>query len=228
MHGQEETSQIPRLITELIHLVIVFAVAWIYFGAGTRIIFGWFGSEVVSPGDISRRIILFGFSVVFFARMTATLFYILKRKFGWEELGGVVFAIALYQIGFALFGITASEPLGVIDLTAVVLFLFGSYLNTGSELQRKRFKADPANSGKLYTRGLFRLSQHINYFGDTLWALGWALMTRNAWALLVPLCLALAFIFAFIPPLSKYLKQRYGAQYDEWSRTTKKFIPYIY
>ena len=70
--------------------------------------------------------------------------------------------------------------------------------------------------------------RHPNYLGDILWALGWALMTRNAWALLIPIVAASGFVFMFIPQLSAYLAERYGAQFDDWASATKRLVPFVY
>jgi protein-S-isoprenylcysteine O-methyltransferase Ste14 len=75
---------------------------------------------------------------------------------------------------------------------------------------------------------LFRYARHINYFGDTLWVVGWAMVTYNPWSALVPAALATGFVFFFILALTAHLKQKYGDQYDEWTKTTKKFVPFLY
>ena len=49
----------------------------------------------------------------------------------------------------------------------------GILLELVSELQRKRFKDDPANKGKPYAGGLFSLARSINYGGYTLWRGGY-------------------------------------------------------
>ena len=46
---------------------------------------------------------------------------------------------------FAVLALCEAHPLGATDLAGIALFLVGSYLNTGSELQRKRFKQDLAD-----------------------------------------------------------------------------------
>jgi steroid 5-alpha reductase family enzyme len=175
-----------------------------------------------------RRQILMVFGVVLWIRMTFTAFYFLKRKFAWSEMGAVISAVGLFQLGFALCGASTADPIGPLDYAGIALYFIGCYLNTGSELQRKRFKEDPANKGKLYTKGLFSLARHINYFGDTLWLIGWALLTRSWWSIIMPLAATSGFVFAFIPQLSVYLKEHYGSDYDEWASKTKRFIPFIY
>lgn len=228
MHGEQETSHASRIICTLLHLVFLGIAGWIYFVGGAELISEWFGGEPTSAGNLARRIALFSFGVVLFLRMNLAFFYFLKRKFGWEEFGGVLFALFVYQVVFALMGAQANTPFDTLDVVAIALFLLGSYFNTGAEWQRKRFKDKPKNRGKLYTQGLFRFVRHINYFGDTLWVTAWAILTRNTWSFIIPVALAAAFVFAFIPSLEKHLKTRYGAQYKSWAKRTKAYIPFIF
>lgn len=58
-----------------------------------------------------------------------------------------------------------SDVLELIHIIGVVSFAVGSFLETGSEIQRAIFKRNPKNSGKLHTSGLFSFAQHINYTG---------------------------------------------------------------
>lgn len=227
IHGQKETSWVPRVVWIVLHLFLLGVAAWLAFGGGLSVVGGWVG-QPWKAGDLARRVVLLSFGVFFFLRTFLTGVVLLKRKFGWEELGGVVLACAIYQVGFVLLGGREVAPLGILDYLGMTLFLLGSYLNTGSEWQRKKFKEDPANKGKLYTGGLFRLARHINYFGDIVWVTGWALVTHNLWSAIVPVLLALGFNFGFIPPLHKYLSERYGEAYEEWTQRSKKLIPFVY
>ena len=155
-------------------------------------------------------------------------FYLSKRKIPIGEIFAVIIAFAVYQVGFVLLGAWQSDPLNVLDVFGVLLFIIGSYFNTYSELQRTRFKNDPNNKGKLYTQGLFQYARHINYFGDICWVSGWAIITHNLWSGIIPIMLALGFIFFGIPELSSYLEKKYGDNYQDWSKDTKKLIPFIY
>lgn len=227
MHGEVETSAVPRTTCVAIHLALVAVAGWVYLGGGIETVGAWFGADWPS-GDFVRRVLLFSFGVILWLRLTFGMFWLLKRKFGWEELGGVLFACVLYQIGFALLGAAKAAAVGPLDVAGVVLFLFGSYLNTASEIQRKRFKADPANQGKLCVQGWFRYARHINYFGDLLWVTGWAMLTRSPWSAIIPAALAAGFVFFFIPSLTDHLKTKYGEQYDEWAKKTKALVPFIW
>ncbi len=227
MHGEIETSIKTRIVILLSHLIILVTIAWIYLVGGIEIIGRLFGLTLL-PGNLIRRTILLSFGIIYTGRVILTLFYLLKRKIDWKETVGVIGALAFYQLGFALSGATQSAFIDPIDYIAIGIFFIGSFINTGSEFQRKRFKDRPENKGKLYTRGLFSFSRHINYFGDFVWTIGWALMTRNWWSAIMPIFCILGFVFFSIPMLTKYLEEQYKDQYREWASRTKKLIPFIY
>ena len=156
------------------------------------------------------------------------MFFLLKRKIPWEESIGVPFAFAIYYIGYSLLVLPSSAPLNWLDYFAIVIFIFGCTLNTGGEILRNRWKKNPLNKGKIYTKGFFKYSRHINYFGDILWVTAYAIITKNWYSAIIPLLLFCAFAFYNAPKLDKYLKTKYGKGYEEYARKTKMLIPFIY
>ena len=160
--------------------------------------------------------------------MWITIAYFLKRAIPLEEAISIPLAFSLYYIGFAFLGYANTSPIGWLDYLAVAIYLLGSYLNTGSEWQRDRWKKRPENKGKLYTVGLFSWSMHINYFGDLLWVTAYAIVTRNAWSILIVLFLFCFFAFFNIPKLDAYLAEKYGEQFDAYQKKTKRLIPFLY
>ena len=227
IHGIKETSNHLRIIWFIIHTAFLYIAYTLCFSDGLNWIGDLFGIDFIA-GNIYRKFCLLSFVLIFYIRMNFTSFYLLKRKMPIEELFGVITGCATYQIGFILLGGWQSKPLILIDVLGILLFIIGSYLNTYSEIQRKRFKDDPNNKGKLYTQGLFQYARHINYFGDICWVTGWAIITHNLWSGIIPIMLPLGFIFFFIPELSNYLEKKYGGNYQDWSKNTKKLIPFIY
>ena len=136
---------------------------------------------------------------------------------------------AFIHILFAYFGGTNPKTLNpAVTTVALILYVSGSTLNTGSEIQRKWWKNQPENKGRLYTQGLFRYAMHINYFGDELLFTGYALFTGVAWALLVPLVMVAGFVSFNIPELDKHLREHYGAEFGDYAQRTKKFVPFVY
>lgn len=61
-----------------------------------------------------------------------------------------------------------TRPLGALDALGVALFATGLFFETVGDVQLARFKADPANRGRVMDQGLWRYTRHPNYFGDCL------------------------------------------------------------
>ncbi len=131
-------------------------------------------------------------------------------------------------MGFALFALTTPQSIDVIDYLGILIFAVGSFINTCSEIQRHLWKEKAENRRKIYTEGLFKYSMHINYFGDLLWVIGYTIITRNIFALIIPLFLFLFFSYYNIPKLEIHLSRRYGKQFYDYEKITKRFIPFIY
>ena len=227
MHGIKETSNTLRILWFVSHSIFLYIAYLICFDDKLL----WLNSILdvdFQDGNFYRRCCLCFFGVMMYIRMNLTTFHLLKRKINIDEFFGVIIAYATYQIGFVLLGGWNTTGFGMLDYLGILLFIIGSYLNTYSEFQRRRFKKDPNNTGKLYTLGLFQFARHINYFGDMCWVIGWAIVTHNIWSIFIPILLTLGFIFLFIPELSRYLETNYADEYLDWKKETKKLIPFIY
>lgn len=212
MHGENDPSRLPRLAMVGMHFVGVVV-----------------ATGILTAGPMtSRRIALLACAWIYFARLLATSLVFLKRRVGWDEAIQVGPFLLLIQVFLAWLGSRATEPWGAIDSVALALYAVGSFLNTGSELQRLAWKAHAENRGHLYTGGLFRLSRHVNYFGDVVLFSGFAILTRSPWAAVTPLLMAAMFVFLHIPTLDRYLRERYGSEYVEWTKRSKKLVPFVY
>ncbi len=70
----------------------------------------------------------------------------------------------------------APEPgLGALDLVGVAVFAVGLAFETIGDRQLTRFRADPANRGRVLDTGLWAWTRHPNYFGDAV--VWWGLFT---------------------------------------------------
>ena len=60
----------------------------------------------------------------------------------------------------------ATGGLGALDAVGAAVVAAGLLCESLGDLQLARFKADPANAGRVMDRGLWRYTRHPNYFGD--------------------------------------------------------------
>ncbi len=178
-------------------------------------------------GNYFRLVLIFTFNIVVFLAYAVSLLFFLKRKISWAEAINVVFAFAVYFIGFPLLAYKSNQPLNWVDLLGIILFLLGISLHLASEWQRFSFKKQPQNKGKLLTSGFWSLSRHINYFADVVWVSGYALVSRNPWSALI-VGLLICFFYCFnIPEQEKYLAQKYGSEFAEYKSKVKALIPFV-
>jgi|GEM_PF-75951 len=73
----------------------------------------------------------------------------------------------------------ADEPT-LLDLAGILLFMTGFLFESVGDYQLSRFKRDPFNQGKVCRVGLWNLSRHPNYFGESLVWWGFFLISLNA------------------------------------------------
>lgn len=189
----------------------------------------FFKTEVSTMnGNLYRKIILIMCSVIYLVRTIITLFVFLKRRISWLEALPISILMSFVIFGFIYIGGVQAQPINIMDLIGIVLYLTGSYINTSSELDRHKWKYMPENKGHLYTQGLFKHIRHINYFGDIMLFVGFALITQDIRTLYPPLFMTLNFIFILIPAKEAYLKDKYRTEFEQYSKRSKKLIPLIY
>ncbi|MCV2463701.1 DUF1295 domain-containing protein [Streptomyces sp. ICN988] len=226
MYGGYDASTGPKTVVTTFNTVAVAIAVWFLFG-GADTVADWFGTDFDEAATV-RRALLAALSVLYLLRFIATNFVMLQRKMEWSESFTIGIWVLVIHGTMAYFGGTNDAGVSVFTWIGVVLYLFGSYLNTGSEYQRKLWKKRPENKGKLYTEGLFKYSMHINYFGDAVLFSGFALVTGTVWAFAIPLIMVCMFVFLNIPMLDKYLAERYGEAFEEYASRTAKFVPFVY
>lgn len=125
------------------------------------------------------------------------------------------------------------DQVGVLAVIGVVLWAIGLFFEASGDFQLARFKADPANAGKVMDRGVWRYTRHPNYFGDACawWGIGLiGLEAGNpAWARVLcvvgPVVMtALLLKVSGVALLERSLRKR-KPEYEEYARRTSAFIP---
>jgi steroid 5-alpha reductase family enzyme len=124
-------------------------------------------------------------------------------------------------------GIAAPSPVSLLDGVGVLLWLTGMAFEAGGDYQLARFKADPANRGKVMDRGLWRYTRHPNYFGD--FCLWWgfyliALAGGAWWSIVSPLLMSFFLLkVSGVALLEEDIGERRPAYRDYMARTNAFF-----
>lgn len=137
--------------------------------------------------------------------------------------GLLVFVVSLGLQGNG----SSGDGLGAIDVVGVALWAVGIFFEAVGDGQLARFKADPANKGKVMDLGLWRYTRHPNYFGDfcVWWGLGLIGLGAGAWwGLVGPVIMTVLLTrVSGKDLLEKSMSKREG--YAEYVERTSGFVP---
>lgn len=142
-------------------------------------------------------------------------------------------ALLLWAISTPLYQAQHPEPASsaVFDVLGLGLFVVGFAFEAGGDWQLARFKADPANKGRVMDRGFWRYTRHPNYFGDaTVW---WGFFCFAAatpggwWTVYSPVLMTVLLMrVSGVTLLEKKLQETKPA-YREYARRTNAFFPWF-
>lgn len=195
-----------------------------------------------------RRVVLLGLVTLWGLRLTA---YLAWRNVGkaedfryasMRERWGERFAVVSLGTVFLLQGVLmwiVSLPvqagmleggaLGRIAYAGITVWVIGLAFETVGDLQLARFKADPANVGRVMDRGLWRYTRHPNYFGDfcVWWGIYLIAVTPATWwAVIGPLVMTFLLLrFSGVALLEKDIGSRRPG-YAGYARRTNAFVPW--
>jgi steroid 5-alpha reductase family enzyme len=138
-------------------------------------------------------------------------------------------AVIAWVVSLPLQGANAStnDGLGPLAYAGAVLWLIGFVFEAGGDYQMQRFKADPANKGKVMDHGFWRYTRHPNYFGDfaVWWGLYLVALDGGAWWS-IPGPIIMTVLLTRVSGkdlLEKSMSERPG--YKEYVERTSGFIP---
>jgi steroid 5-alpha reductase family enzyme len=126
------------------------------------------------------------------------------------------------------------QPISGLALVGAALWLIGMIFEVVGDRQLAKFKADPANAGKVLDTGLWKYTRHPNYFGDACvwWGIWIAAASAGWWVAAItfvgPLFLTFTLTKWSGAPLLEGGMQRgeKGDAYSEYKRRTSPFIPW--
>lgn len=164
--------------------------------------------------------------------------YVVLREKWKDNLGSSFFwffqaqALLILLLSFPLLlaCINPAPSLNVIEWIGVLVWLIGVGGEALSDAQMARFKADPANKGRVCRAGLWSWSRHPNYFFESVvWAGFWLYACGSpwGWATIYAPLMILYFLLRVtgIPLTEECAVKSKGEAYRDYQRTTSAFIP---
>jgi steroid 5-alpha reductase family enzyme len=121
--------------------------------------------------------------------------------------------------------------LTVLDVLGTLVWGVGFVFEAVADWQLTRFKANPANQGKVMNQGLWAYSRHPNYFGETLIWWGLFLITLATpygyWAIISPVTITFLLLkVSGVTLLEQTIPER-RPEYREYIQNTSPFIPWF-
>jgi steroid 5-alpha reductase family enzyme len=143
-------------------------------------------------------------------------------------LQGVV--ILVIASPFIMAMVAPGRPLGFLDFIGTFIWFTGLTFEAAGDWQLTRFKADPANRGKVMTTGLWRYTRHPNYFGEAVLWWGVYLVALGSpgtwWTFISPLTIDFLLLKVSGIPM---LEKRYEGdpEFEDYRRRTSPLIPWF-
>jgi len=247
---------LASFLAVLLYMTTLFAVALVRkdnsiadIGWGVGFLVVWAVTFLLEPGGTPVQLLAGGLVAAWGLRLSGHIYFRNRgrgedfRYAQWRREWGRAFALRSYLQVFLLQGLflllvampvilvnrSPSGSIGGPAVSGAVIWLIGFVFESFGDAQLRRFKKNPANRGRIMTRGLWRYTRHPNYFGESLmwWGLFLVgLSVAGGWAGLVsPLLLTLLLTrVSGIPLLEK--KYRGNPEFEEYARRTSAFIPW--
>jgi steroid 5-alpha reductase family enzyme len=121
------------------------------------------------------------------------------------------------------------DGVGMLAAIGAAVWAVGIVFEAVGDVQLARFKADPANDGRVMDLGLWRCTRHPNYFGDSCvwWGIGLVAAESGvgAWGLVGSLVMTVLLLkVSGVALLERSLHKR-KPEYAEYAARTSAFVP---
>ena len=129
-------------------------------------------------------------------------------------------------------GLFLMQPatIGIVAWIGVAVWTAGFLFETVGDWQLARFRADPANAGRIMDRGLWRYTRHPNYFGDACVWWGLFLMACDHWIGLLTIFAPWRMTNSLINRTGKKLLEKKmrktRPEYEDYIARTSGFFPW--
>ncbi|GAA1245230.1 DUF1295 domain-containing protein [Janibacter melonis] len=150
--------------------------------------------------------------------------FLVRQVYG---LQGLLIVLVSLPVQLAMY---ESAPLGVVGAVGIAIWVVGFTFEAVGDWQLSRFKADPANEGRIMDRGLWAWTRHPNYFGDSCVWVGLWVLALGHWAglltVIAPFVMTKLLVsYSGKKLLEKGMRRKRGAAYEDYIARTSGFFP---
>ncbi len=149
---------------------------------------------------------------------------IFTEKVGILTFIGVLLFVGVFYSLPGYFAFTNSNPISYLSVAiALPLYIFGSLINTGADVQKMVAKS--MGSG-LVKDGIWRSVRHVNYLGDLMRYTSFSVIAGELWAFLLPVVITLLYLQRI-----SQKEQAMGAKYPEFAayqQKSSRLLPWIW
>lgn len=129
-----------------------------------------------------------------------------------------------------IYGGSTNQNLKWFNIFGITLWCIGFFFESFGDYQLKQFKKNPDNKGKLMDKGLWAMTRHPNYFGDSAMWFGIFFIAitdvSSLWIILGPSLMT--FFLVFVSGVKMLEKKYIGRDdYDAYKKRTNSFIPWF-
>lgn len=122
------------------------------------------------------------------------------------------------------------DHLTVLDVLGALVWAVGFFFEAMGDAQLTRFRANPANKGKVLDTGVWRYSRHPNYFGDAAQWWGYYLIATAGggfWTIWSPVLMTLMLLRVSGVALLEKTLTTTKPGYKEYVDSTSAFVPWF-
>lgn len=149
---------------------------------------------------------------------------IFTEKAGVAEFISVLLFVGVFYALPGFFAFTNPNPIAAVTLAiALPLYIFGSLINTGADVQKMAAKAQGAG---LVKDGAWRSLRHVNYLGDLMRYTSFSVVAGSPWAFILPVVITLLYVQR-IQQKEASMAAKY-AEFETYRQDSDRLIPGIW
>jgi steroid 5-alpha reductase family enzyme len=203
-----------------------------------------------APVTDGRSLLLLALVVIWAARLGAYLFRRIRRAGKDTRFDQIKPSFPRFLMTWTLQGLwvsftlaaalaaittTVREDLGLLAALGFLVWLVGMGFEAVADVQKSRFRADPANKGTFISTGLWAWSRHPNYFGEIVLWVGIAIIALpvlQGWQYVTLVSPVFVYLLltrvSGVPMLEKSADEKWGGRkdYEAYKERTPVLIPW--